>query len=84
MLLISLEVVLGEGFFCFPVRNWEGVWEGVFSKAVPEVLDMKYRSKFKHGFTNRGNLHCAILKALHGFQEKRAHRSRDIQFFFSK
>ena len=31
---------------------------------------MKYRSEFKHGFNNRGCLHCAILKALHGFQEK--------------
>ena len=42
---------------------------------------MKYRSKCKHGFTNRGCLYCDILKALHGFQEKRAHKSRDIQFF---
>ena len=42
---------------------------------------MKHRSKFKHGFTNCGCLHCAILKALHGFQEKRARKSRDMQFF---
>ena len=42
---------------------------------------MKYRSEFKHGFTNCDCLHCYILKALHGFQEKRAHKSRDIQFF---
>ena len=53
----------------------------VSSKAVSEVLDMKYRSEFKHDFTNRGYLHCAILKALHGFQEKRAHKSWDMQFF---
>ena len=26
-------------------------------------------------------MYCAILKALHGFQEKRAHKSRDMQFF---
>ena len=26
-------------------------------------------------------MHCAILKALHDFQEKRAHKSRDMQFF---
>ena len=43
---------------------------------------MKYRSEFKHGFTNRGYLHCAILKALHGFQEKGAHKSRVCKFFF--
>ena len=42
---------------------------------------MKYRSKFKHDFTNRGYLHSAILKALHGFQEKRAHESRDMHNF---
>ena len=42
---------------------------------------MKYRSVFKHGYTNRGYLHCTILKALHGFQEKRAHKLRDMQFF---
>ena len=42
---------------------------------------MKNRSEFKHGFTNRSYLHGAILKALHGFQEKRAHKSRDMQFF---
>ena len=33
------------------------------------------------GLTNCGCLHCAILKALHGFQEKRAHKSRHVQFF---
>ena len=42
---------------------------------------MKYRSEFKHGFTNRDCLHCAILKALHGFREKRVHKARDMQFF---
>ena len=42
----------------------------VSSKAVPKVLDMKYRSEFKYGFANRGCLHCAILKALHRCQEK--------------
>ena len=48
---------------------------------VPEVLDRKYRSEFKQGFTNRGCLHSAILKALHDFQEKEAHKPRDMQFF---
>ena len=45
------------------------------------VLNTKYRSEFKHGFTNHGCLHCAILKALHGFMEKRVHKARDMQFF---
>ena len=26
-------------------------------------------------------MHCAILKLLHGFQEKRGHKSRGMQFF---
>ena len=30
---------------------------------------------------NRVYLHCAILKALHSFQEKRALKSSDMQFF---
>ena len=42
---------------------------------------MKCRSEFKNGFTNRGCLHCAVLKALHGFKEKRAHKARDMEFF---
>ena len=42
---------------------------------------MRYRSEFKHGFTNRRCVHCAILKAFHGSQEKRAHKSMDTQFF---
>ena len=37
---------------------------------------MKNRSEFKHGFTNRRFLCDAILKALHGFQQK-----RDMQCF---
>ena len=42
---------------------------------------MKNRSEFKHGFANQSYLKGAILKALHDFQEKRAHKSRDMQFF---
>ena len=41
---------------------------------------MKYRSEFKHGYTNRGCLHCTILKASHRIKEKRAHKTRDMQF----
>ena len=46
--------------------SWErlgaGQQELIFSsKAVAEDLNMKFRSKFNHGFANRGCLHCAIL-----------------------
>ena len=43
---------------------------------------MNYRLEFKHGFNNYERLQSAILKALHCFQEKRAHKSKDMQFFF--
>ena len=67
--------------------SWERMRRGlleiiVSSNALPEVLGMSYRLKFKYSFTNRGCLYCAILKALYGCQEKRAHKSRDIHFSF--
>ena len=49
-----------------------------------EVLNMKCRSEFKLGFTNRGCLHCAILKALHEFKKNRAHKPKGMQFFLEK
>ena len=70
--------VLEEGFPCFLGRDWEGVSWGlvrepiISSKAVPEDLNVKFKSKFNHGFTNRGCLRCAILKA---------YKTRDMQFF---
>ena len=55
----------GGVFLCFSGRDWEGICRKLLSsKAVPEVLGMKYRSEFKHGFTNCGCLHCFIVKAL--------------------
>ena len=45
---------------------------------------MKHRSEFKHGFTNRDYLHCAILKALHGFEGKKEPISQGICNIFFK
>ena len=42
---------------------------------------MKFISKFNHSFTNRGCLHCAILKVLYNFKKQRAHKARDMQLF---
>ena len=51
------------------------------TKAIPVDLNLKFISEVNLGFTNRGCLLCAIiLKALYGFQEKRAHKLREIQF----
>ena len=64
----------GESVFLF---SWEKLGMDllgtiVSSKAVPEVLDMKYRSEFKYGVTNHGCLHCATLKALYGKKKEPA------------
>ena len=48
----------------------------VSSKTVPENLNLKFRSKFIHGFANNGCLQYAILKGLYGFKQKRAHKAR--------
>ena len=67
ILLICLATVQnrsawGKGFTVF-LRLEGGLCETiVFSKAVPEVLNMKCRSEFKHGFTNCGCFLCAIVK----------------------
>ena len=42
---------------------------------------MRFISKFNHDFTYGGCLHCAILKAWHGFKKKRAHKVREMSFF---
>ena len=43
---------------------------------------MKFRWKFKYDFTSHGCLRCAIIKVLHNFKEKRAHKPRYVQQFF--
>ena len=48
--------------------------------AEPENLSLKFRSKFNHGFTNHGCVHCAVLKAFHCFKGKKPHKIRDIIF----
>ena len=65
------------GFSCFLGRDWKGVNRNliVCSKVATGDLNMKFRSKFNHGFINRNCLHCAILKACKG---------RDMQIFPSK
>ena len=67
--LMCLEVLEERGFLFSWERLGMGFWEtNISSKAIPKMLNMKYKSEFKHGFTNRRCLQCAILKALHSFQ----------------
>ena len=80
---VDMSRSAGRKVFLF---SWERLWRSlqeniVSSKAVPEVLHLKYRSELKHDFTNRGCLHCAILKVLHGFREKRSSQVNGLQFF---
>ena len=48
-------------------------------KAVPVGLNLKFISKFNHGFTNRGCLLCVILRPRYGFKEKRSPKVKDMQ-----
>ena len=45
---------------------------------------MNFVSKFNHSLTSRDCLHCAILKTLYNFKEKRAHKAyrQEICNFF--
>ena len=44
-------------------------------------LNLKFGSKFNHGFTNHECFHCAIIKALHDFKVTRAQENGDYNFF---
>ena len=71
--LLLCLMALEEGFSCFPERLGGVKYKSlVSSKAVPGEYDLKFRSKFNHGYINHGCLHCAILKA---------YKVRDVQFF---
>ena len=81
MLLMYLEA-LEEEFSCFPGRVWEGVCRKLlFLVKLVKLFLVNIYQNLNMTFANRGFLHCAILKALHCFKEKRAHKSRDMQFF---
>ena len=74
----------GERVFLF---SWErlgwSLWETFVSrKAVPEVLDVKYRSEVKHGYTNRGYLHCVILNLYIVLRKIEPIRQEICKFYF--
>ena len=50
------------------------------TKAVPMNLYMKFISEFNHGSNDLGCLHCAVLKALQGFQEKESMKQENAVF----
>ena len=54
----------------------------VSSKAVSENLNLKFRSKLIHDFTNHGCFHSVIPKYLYGFKGKRAHEVKVVNFSF--
>ena len=61
-------------------KNW--LWHSFFLVNFAKFLRASFLwNTSRAACPNRGYLHCAILKALHGFQEKRALKSRDMQFF---
>ena len=46
---------------------------------LSEDLNLKFRSKYNHSFTNYGCYHSAILKALYNFKVKREHKAKYSQ-----
>ena len=56
----------GERVFLFSCeRLGKDLWETIVSgKAAPEVLDMEYKSEFRHGFTNPEAVArmCSVIK----------------------
>ena len=49
---------------------------------IAKECELKFRSKFNHGFTNHGYLDSAVWKALYNFKIKRAQEARHNLFFF--
>ena len=74
------ENVKGEKMVEF-VKAFDHYHHKFFSSLVKlqNDLNLKFRSKFNHGFTNHGYVHCATLKS---FMAKIAHEARDNQFLF--
>ena len=74
----------GVGKKGFHGGDWAGaIRKLVYSKALPENLNLKCRSKFNQDFTNYGCLQWAILNILHGFKEKKSPEcKRFFQIFF--
>ena len=72
--VVNVSRGAGERVFLFSWERLRGCHSAsvVSSKAVPEDLNMKFRSKFNHRFTNHGCLYWAISKAS---------KTRDLQFF---
>ena len=69
----------GVRVFLFSWESLKGVSWKIFSSKAVVNLNMKFISKLI--FTNRGSLHCASLKVLYCFKEKRAYKARDMLFF---
>ena len=59
----------------------KGLWHRCFLNFAKFLRIPFYRTTLVTDSLNRRYLHCAILKALHNFQEKGALESRDMQFF---
>lgn len=49
-------------FFLVELRYTRKLWS--LEKAVAKNLNVKFRSKFNHGFTKPDSLQCVILKVL--------------------
>ena len=55
-----------------------------FRHFYPEDLNLKFRSKFNHGFTNHGFLSCADIKDLFGNNRPRGKTFKMLKVKFLK
>ena len=66
-------------------KQWVSFWSlfQLSGKTVSENLNLKFRSKFNHDFTNNGCLHCVILKSLSNFKETDNFKILNVRFLRS-
>ena len=72
----------GEKVFLFLWERLREVGRIAFSKAVPEDLNKKVRSKCNYDFSNRGYLHCAFLNHFIVSRKKDPTRKEICNFSF--
>ena len=78
--------MLGEGFLFSCERLKRSLWETIVSsKAAPEVLKIKYKSEFKHGFTNPEAVAwmCSVIKMFLNILQN-SQENTCISLFFNK
>ena len=75
---------LGKGFSCETEMGVSRKLLFLVKHSCTSGFEYELYIKFNRSFTNRDCLHCAILKALYAFKEKRARKAekQEISIIF--